>query len=155
MTRCNLSRNLQVNGNLDILFIEHTLNVHDKLKLMLLPLLEIKSLYAVNICKSKEDSKASQNSCYYTHVVWVIAEVVLDEIPDLLIGLARHLDKILHITILRNNQSINRPCHRANPVVPYPPFWDFLNKKVFELIHIDSVHGGLRVLESPFKKAKQ
>jgi hypothetical protein len=101
------------------------------------------------------DSKASQHSCYYTHEVWVIAKVVLDESPDLLIGLTRHLDKILHITILRNNQSINRPCHRTNPVVPYPPFWDFLNKTVFELIHIDSVHGGFTVLESYFKKANQ
>jgi hypothetical protein len=73
----------------------------------------------------------------------------------LLIGLTGHLDKILHITILRNNQSINRPCHRTNPVVPYPPFWDFLNKTVFELIHIDSVHGGFTVLESYFKKANQ
>jgi hypothetical protein len=46
----------------------------------------------------------------------------------LLIGFPRHLDEILHITILRHNQSIDCPCHWTNPIVPNPPHRDSLNK---------------------------
>ena len=98
-----------------------------KLRPVLLSLLEIKSLYAVNIYKSKEGSKGSQHCCHYTHELQVKAKVVLDESLDLLIGFPRHLDKILHVTILRHKQSIDCPCHWTNPIVPNPPHRDSLN----------------------------
>jgi hypothetical protein len=114
--------------------------------------LEIKFLYAVNICKSEEESKASQHGRYYTSEVCVITEEVLDESLDLLIGLARHRDKILHITILCHNQTINRPCHRTNPIVPDPPFRDFLNKTFLKSIHIEGMACGLVSLKVTLRK---
>ena len=65
-----------------------------------LSLLEIKCLYAVSIYNSEEDSEDSQHCCHDAHEVLIITEVVLDELSNLLIWLTRHLDHILHISVL-------------------------------------------------------
>lgn len=94
-----------------------------------LPVLEIEHLNAKSIQEGKQDCETNQSSSHWPHEIRVIPEIMFNIPFDAWIqGNSRDFNTFLQITILGHYQSIHCPCHRADPIVPYPPLWYSLHK---------------------------
>ena len=87
--------------------------------------LEVESSYAEGKDEGKKDGECDKDGSNWSHEVRLEPVIVLNV---LLNGESSRAsedgDRCLHVTILRHNQSIDGPCDRADPVVPYPPLGD-------------------------------
>jgi hypothetical protein len=58
----------------------------------------------------------------------VVSKMMSYVVADCLVGLAGDGDDLFHVSVLCHYEPIHCPCQWTNPVVPDPPFGDFLDK---------------------------
>lgn len=110
----------------------------------LLPHLEVQSFDAIGIDERKQDCETYQNCSNWSLEVGIISKMFLNvDFDHRFEGHSGHFNGVFHIPILAYDQSVYCPRHRANPVIPYPPFWDFLKffkgKRIQNFAYVEDI----------------
>lgn len=95
-----------------------------------LPHLEVQCLDAIRVQESEKNRKTNQNHCNWPFEVGIISKMILNICFDhRLCRSSGHCNSTRHVSVLAYNQTVHSPRHRTNPVIPYPPLGNFLEKK--------------------------